>query len=180
MKKLNRLNNLQVKRGMSLTEIILYLVIASIFLVGVFMLYQNASTSSRANEISTGLDQMRTGILAMYHPMKDFGGTTPLSNTIVEGQQFVPNTMQTTDGELVSNYGAITLGVAGTYSEQMTISLAAIPQNVCEKLTPIVGSRWDAVMVNATTYKELDKPVDTPTTGCAPGNTNTILLTARK
>ena len=161
--------------GASLLEVVSYLGVAAVVVIGAISMLGQAfggANANRALEESIGL---RTGVKKLYMGQATGFGTGSL-NTVLSTAKIFPSTL-TVSGATVSNAWNGSVVVTGNTST-FEISYAGVPQDVCANLVAAQGSNgWISVAVNGAAA--LTPPI-TPTQAGSACNaaTNTVVWTA--
>lgn len=165
---------LRRQQGASLLEVISYLGVAAIVVIGAVALLTQAFSGANANRALEETVGLRTGIKKLYMGQAAGFGTGSINSTLVAASVF-PSTLSIS-GSTVTNAwnGAVTVtGATSTYD----ISYAAVPKDVCANLVSAQGSQgWISVAVNGAAA--MTPPITPATAATACGTaTNTIVWT---
>ena len=118
--------------GVSIMESILFLVIAVIFLVAVFALFQQASGSSKVKTESDYIQSIAASVQEMYGTSRDFG-TAAITPTLVSTKA-APAPMIVGNGLKNGWNGVVTVTGA---SDVFTIQSTNIPQRECTSMAQL-------------------------------------------
>lgn len=137
---------LRCQQGASLLEVISYLGVAAIVVIGAVALLTQAFGGANANRALEETVGLRTGIKKLYMGQSAGFGIGSLNATLAAASVF-PSTLSVS-GSTVTNAwnGAVTVtGATSTYD----ISYASVPKDVCASLVSAQGSQgWIQVAVN--------------------------------
>ncbi|MCY3878966.1 MAG: type 4 pilus major pilin [Rhodobacteraceae bacterium] len=136
------LPRIEGERGATLIEAVLFTVIALGFITGGVVLFEQASSSSRTNEIIRMLSSLQSQVRALFQSQSDFG-TADMASLLIASNA-VPSAFQTdsdsdgTNDALVSPFGG-TVTVTGA-SANFTIAVADVPVAICSRIAPFDGN----------------------------------------
>lgn len=178
MKKLtfNRMNN-KAEKGLTLMEMLAYLVIAIMIIVGSVAMWKTVSASSKEKTAMSQVMAIQTSYRGYYSSQTDYG-TGDMTEIGVSSGIF-PTDLKisgSAGAHTVKNgwSGVVTITASGS-GATFDISFSGIPKESCNKIA-VLKSDWLAVSVNGTA---LTLPV-TPATAMAActATTNTLVYTS--
>ncbi|MFC3469373.1 type 4 pilus major pilin [Massilia oculi] len=162
------------QRGASLLEIIAYLGIAAIVVLGAVSMLGSAFGNAQANRTIEEVVSIRTGIKRLYMGQAASYGQVAITEQAIKSR-VLPATLAVNNNDVKNAWnGAVTITGATSAFE---IKYAAVPQDACISILS-GASGWSKVKVNATN-DIVSFPI-TPTTAnasCAAGE-NEITWTA--
>ncbi len=173
--------SLAKQAGVTLMEVISYLLIAGLVAAGALSLFSSADASQRGNQMLSDLTAVRAAIRGMYANQGGYG--TANLNTVLKASNKLPGTMSA-DG---STPPVITHNLNGTLTatgatSSFTLTVTAIPTDVCSDLLARATSMWTSVKVGAaaafTTFP-VAPDVASNGTYCGASNSNQIVFTAQ-
>lgn len=130
--KLSAFRRRVVRKGLTLIEAAMVLVILALVIGGVMLYYSQASSGRQTSEAAGQIAAVQQAVRAMYAGQADYTG---LNNTVIASS--LPNKMLfngPNSGELRHAFNsAVVVGQAAT-PNQFTISFAGIPVEACMKL----------------------------------------------
>lgn len=163
------------QRGASLLEVIAYLGIAAIVVLGAVSLLNSAFASAQSNRTLEEVVSIRTGVKRLYMGQASNYGTTEITTQMIAAG-IMPATLSSssTGAQNVWN-GAVIIKGATT---KFTISYANVPSAAC--IAVLSGATgWSSVATgNATPISTFPITPAAAQTACDAGNANTITWTA--
>lgn len=171
----------QLKRnkqtGASLIEIISYLGVASIVIIGAVMLLGTAFGGASSNRAMQEVSALQLNVKKLHMAQGGGYGTASMNETLIKAGQ-IPSTLkaQTASPWGITNSWNGAVVITGATSN-FTIEYAGIPQAICvDLLSSQGGSQWSGITVGGSA-------VATPVTPAAAaaacsGATNTIVWTS--
>lgn len=173
--KVSLFRNAKKQAGLTLIESMAALAIFAVIVGGALALFGGASSSQISTQMTSDLNAIRSAIKSIYFGNGGYG-TANLNSVLVSGKR-VPTTMTVTAGTPPT----ITHGLNGTVTAtgataNFTITITAIPTDVCLNL--LSGTTgWNSVKVgSATAITAFPITPDTASTQCAAAATNTIVF----
>jgi hypothetical protein len=118
--------------GVSVMETILFLLVAVVFLVGLFALFQQGFGSAKVKTETDYVQALSAAVLEMYGTSRDFG-TAAITPTLVSTRA-APAPMIVGTGLRNGWNGAVTVTGAG---DVFTIQSANIPEKECTSLVQV-------------------------------------------
>jgi hypothetical protein len=164
---------LRRQRGASLLEVIAYLGVAAIIILGAIALLSSAFSGANTNRTATEVSTIRTGVKKLYMGQQaSFSGIT---TTVLIAAKVFPSSLNISGTTAVYNPwgGAVTV-TASADNMSFILSYAKVPQDVCINTVSSSGD-WNTVAVGTTSMTPPISPA-TATTACS-GTTNTITWT---
>lgn len=145
MKKFNSVRGSK-QAGMTLIEVMSSLAIFAIVVGGALALFGSASSSQASTQMTSDLNALRTNVKSLWYGQGSYG-TASLNATLITSKK-VPTTMTVASPNITNSFnGAVVVTGATT---QFTISVAAIPVDVCTSLLA-TASGWNSVQVTGGT-----------------------------
>lgn len=175
MKRFNRpLSPPRRQRGASLLEVIAYLGIAAIVVMGAVSMLGTAFSNAQANRTLEEVVSIRTGVKRLYMGQTVSYGTGDMTSQSINAR-ILPATLATDNGTAKNAWnGAVTI-TGGTST--FTIKYANVPKDACISLLS-GASGWSKVKVGATNdIVNFPLSPGDATTVCS-GDTNEISWTA--
>lgn len=162
------------QKGASLLEIVAYLGVASVVIIGAISMLTSAFGGANANRALEETVGLRTGIKKLYMGQAAGFGTGDLNSVLATAKVF-PSTL-TVNGSTVKNAWNGAVSVTGATST-FDISYASVPQDVCASLVGAQGSSgWISVAVNGAAA--LTPPITPAQAGTAcNASSNTVVWT---
>jgi hypothetical protein len=163
---------LRRQRGASLLEVIAYLGVAAIIILGAIALLSSAFSGANTNRTATEVSTIRTGVKKLYMGQQaSFSGVT---TAVLIAAKVFPSSLNI-NGATVSNpWGGTVTVAASADSMSFILTYTNVPKDVC--VNTISGSGdWNTIAVGTTSMTPPVTPVQA-TTACA-GTTNTIAWT---
>lgn len=161
------------QRGASLIEIISYLGVAAIVIIGAVMLLSGAFSSANSNRAIQEISALQLAVKKLYMGQTAGYGTAAMNEQLIKAGQ-VPSTLNhvaSAPWSITNAWnGAVTVSGNSTTFE---ISYGSIPQNICiEVLTGLGTQGWNAIMAGDTgaTAVALPATVAAATTACSTTN----------
>jgi hypothetical protein len=141
---LSKIHRFHKQAGASLLEIISYLGIASVVILGAVMLLNSAFGGANANRALNEVTSIQMNVKKLFMGQQAGFGTGSLNTTIATAQKF-PTTLRVAGANVFNAWNSAVV-VTGA-NNQFTISYAGVPQDVCIDL--ISGSAgFESVAVN--------------------------------
>ena len=141
------------QRGFSLVEILLVLGIIALLAIAAFIIFPQVQAANRANTEQANITTMAAGIKNLYGATRNYGGTTPISPTILIQAKIAPSSMYgnaTGATALTSSWSQPVL-VAPVGTTQFSITYNAVPTEVCTRLVPGLLANFQTVTVGGAT-----------------------------
>lgn len=152
--------------GASLIEIVSYLGVAAIVVIGAVMLLNTAFGGANVNRAIQEISGLQTAVKRLYMGQVTGYGTADLIPDLLQAQQ-VPSTISIRNGtELWNSWnGQITIeGVANT---QFDVTYRNVPQGACVELaTSRGGTGFTEVEINGTVFTAFPLTVADATGNC--------------
>lgn len=168
-----------LKKGFTLTEVMLCLAIAAIIIITIFMAYPKIKASQYIDQESRNIASIKAGVRSLYTTKPSYSG---LSNKVAAYAEIIPSSMiqSNTSYSLKSAWGGtVTIyssdyGITKSPDSSFTIIYTNVPADVCAKLVATDAGEMSAIKVGNTRVKEIGGllDIDATTTACAPGNIN--------
>lgn len=170
-KHITKMNRVHRQAGASLLEIISYLGIASVIILGAVMLLNSAFGGANANRALNEITSIQMNVKKLYMGQQQGFGTGSLNTVIANAGKF-PTTLRVAGANVFNAWNSAVV-VTGA-NNQFTISYAGIPRDVCIDL---ISGSTGFVNVAVNGAAALTPPV-TPAqasgaTGCSAA-TNTV------
>lgn len=150
------------QRGASLLEVIAYLGIAAIVVMGAVSMLGSAFNNAQSNRTIEEVVSIRTGVKRLYMGQSASYGTVVLNDQAIKAR-ILPATLGV-DGTNLKNAwnGAVTItGASSTFE----IKYAAVPMEACMSIMS-GASGWTKVKVGATEITTFPIKPDTAQTAC--------------
>lgn len=173
--KLNIFN--KKKKGFTLIEILLAVGFLSIASISIFVVFNAASTSSRARDEMWQMEELSNKIKANYGVVSNYSGIT---NTVVINNNYAPSKM--IDGTSLKNGfgGSITVvantTTGGTANNSFKITSSNIPGNVCIKLASLASQYFNIVRIDNNVVKDINDLQIDPVTLSTRCNADTVSI----
>lgn len=164
---------LRRQRGASLLEVIAYLGVAAIIILGAIALLSSAFSGANTNRTATEVSTIRTGVKKLYMGQQaSFSGIT---NSVLIAAKVFPSSLNINGTTTVYNPwgGAVTV-TASTDNLSFILTYASVPKDVCINTVSSSGD-WNSISVGTTSMTPPVSPA-TAVTACS-GTTNTITWT---
>jgi type II secretory pathway pseudopilin PulG len=182
--------NLKKQAGVTLLEVLAYLGIAAVIIVGAISMFGSAQGSAQTNDLLSQTVGLRSNVKTISAGQASYGastypatgsGTQLMNQVLIQGKA-VPSTLRPLSiapWDINNSFGGKVL-VDGSASD-FWIAYTNIPQEVCVKVAP-QSSGWVGVRINNNAEIALDTTSLTPAQAaaqCTAGATNTIVWRAR-
>ena len=172
---MKRLRARIARRGLSLVEIAMGLVILTVVVAGVMLLYQNANTSRQTAAVQTQIGAVQQSVRSMYAGQADYTGVTAAT---VAGM--LPSSMS--DGTNVTNAfgGAITVDDVdypgrGTNSG-FSVTVGGLPAEACRTLAAAdLGRAVGGLTIEGTAVSTPATPAEAQTNCANASDANTLV-----
>ncbi len=173
--------SLAKQAGVTLMEVISYLLIAGLVAAGALSLFSSADASQRGNQMLSDITALRAAIKGLYSNQGGFG--TANLNGVLKASNKLPGTMSA-NGDTPP---VITHNLNGTLTAQgatsnFTLTVTNIPTDVCSDLLSRATNMWVSVKVGAaaaiTTFPVAPDTASN-STYCGAAATNTMVFTAQ-
>ena len=163
----------QRQRGASLIEIISYLGVAAIVIIGAVMLLSGAFSSANSNRAIQEISALQLAVKKLYMGQTAGYGTASMNEQLIKSGQ-VPSTLNhiTASPWTITNSwngGVVVSGNSTTFQ----IEYQSIPQNICiEVLTGLGTQGWNSITAGTTGATAVTVPVtvSAATTACTATN----------
>lgn len=171
LKKVNSsLKNSQL--GLTLIELMASLGIAAAVVVGALALYNNVSSTQRADQLSRDVVSLKAGVKSLFGGQGSYASAT---NALLINAGKVPSTLKVS-GTTITTGDGNDISIAGT-ATNYTITATLVKQSTCisllSNLTDVVSAKVDARAAVTT----IPIAPGTANTECAAA-TSTIVITA--
>ena len=177
MQKTTKLNQLKKQAGASLMELIAYLSVAAVVVVGALALYNSATSSQQTTQLTQDLAAVRAAVKQVWQGQGSFGANgTNLNNVLVSAKR-IPTTIRvdtSTNPNTLTHMANGTMNITSAVTS-FNVAITNIGADLCIPL--LTGANgWISVSVGGgapiTSF-----PIDpgTATTACASGTTMTFL-----
>lgn len=173
--KVSFISHAKKQAGLTLIESMAALAIFAVVVGGALALFGGASSSQISTQMTSDLSAIRSAVKSLYFGQGGYG-TANLNAVLVNGKK-VPTTMSVTAGTPPT----ITHGLNGTVtatgaSTNFTITVTAVPTDVCLNLLSGTNG-WNSVTVGSgTAITAFPITPDTASTQCSATATNTIIF----
>jgi hypothetical protein len=162
--------------GASLIEIVSYLGVAAIVVIGAVMLLNTAFGGANVNRAIQEISAFQTGVKRLYMGQTTGYGDGDLVPSLLAAQQ-VPSTVSVRGNEIFNSWNG-QIRVNGLANTQFTLEYANIPQAPCIELaTSRGGTGWTEVNISGTSITTFPVTVADATAACA-NAANTIVWTS--
>lgn len=175
---------IQVQRkqlGMTLMEVLASLAIIATVVVGSLSLFGAANSSSTASQLQKDLIALRTATQTQYTGQGSYGAVSTSLNPILVKSRKVPTSLNTTSSNTITTSlnGTVAVSVHDTNVNQFTITVTAVPDDVCASLVTSMSSGWASVQVGSATARTTFPVSPTDATTDCTGNNNSIVWTTQ-
>jgi type II secretory pathway pseudopilin PulG len=165
-------------RGVTLLEVIAYLGVAGMIIVGSVSMLTKAFSSSEVATAQQQIEAIHTSVKKLFGASATYG-TADMTTNLVQAQA-LPTTLRiggTATAPTVQNKWGGGVTVTGA-NNQFTLQYASVPRDACiEIITSLPINHWASATVGSNVATTFPIPLGTAATSCTAG-TNTIALTS--
>lgn len=173
--KLNSVKTLKKQAGMTLIELVAALGVSALVIGGALAMYSAASSSQTSNQLTSDVVALRTATRALHATTGNYGAAS-LNGVLVSSKK-VPSSMYSTGTTIQHGTNGGTVVVTGA-TTNFTITLTAVPQDVCISMLPQVTG-FVSVKVDAlAAVTAFPISPATALTNCAAAGGSTIIFTS--
>lgn len=150
----------KVKRGISMIEILLVLLIISVLVIVVFFAAHMGEESGVVSNEKQNLSLLQTGVRNVFDGGNNFNG---VNNKLILDANVIPDQMRGLDnGQILSKWGEVILTSHRIKNEadSYEIRYNHVPKVYCVKLVSLMASSFSEIMVNDLMVKNIDNPIE--------------------
>lgn len=170
----------KIKKGFTLTEVLLVLGIAAIIIIIIFLTLPKVIASSKASQDAKNVVFLQSAIRGIYNGQASYSGvsTDVLLKAKVVPDNMIANPEQGSGSDIINAFsGKVYIGIV---TNGFSIALANIPPDACVKIVTAAASSFYQVTANSVNvkayYSTPQMDITNVTTQCAKTENNYLIF----